>query len=97
MALTDIVYKLLAFVVLAPIVATAFRLFVQFSGRTVLADEDILVFFISPIGWLCFIIVGGLWLAIVALGQAALLRLLERNRPEVRIQVIEGLGFALSR
>jgi glycerophosphoryl diester phosphodiesterase len=96
MALTDVVYKILTFIVLAPIVATAFRLFVEFSGRTVLADEDILLFFISPVGWLCFITVGGLSLAIVALGQAALLHLLHKNTPDRRRRVIEGLGFALS-
>jgi glycerophosphoryl diester phosphodiesterase len=96
MALTDVVYKILAFVVFAPIVASAFRLFVALSGRTVLADEDILLFFISPVGWFCFITVVGLWLAIVASGQAALLHVLRSNRPADRFQVIEGLGYALS-
>ena len=58
LALTDIFYKLIAFALLTPIVAVLFQVFMTLSGRTVLADEDILFFFVKPLGWVCLIIVG---------------------------------------
>ena len=51
LALTDIAYKLLAFIVLTPIVSVAFHLFLAASGRHIVADEDILQFVQEPIGW----------------------------------------------
>ncbi len=69
--LADIFYKVIAFAALTPIVAILFQLFLSISGRDVLADEDILFFFIRPLGWICLIAVGGVATAIVALEQAA--------------------------
>ncbi len=97
LAVTDIAYKVLAFVILTPIVTFAFRLFVKFSGRPALADHDILRFFTSPTGWLCFVVVGGLWLGIMALEQAALFRVLQQRRAEGRNGVVDSLKFAFAR
>ena len=97
LALTAVLFKFLAFVLLTPLVSIAFRLFVAFSGRTVLADTDILFFFASPIGWACFAGVGGLWLAVVALEQSAMLHLLRRRKRAHRRPVLASLQFALLR
>jgi glycerophosphoryl diester phosphodiesterase len=94
--LTGIAYKLLAFVLLTPIVSLAFRWFVDSSGRQVLADQDILFFFVSPVGGICLITVGGLWLAIAALEQAALLNVLSDRESEGLTRMPEAIGFALS-
>ena len=92
--LTDLVYKLVAFVVLTPLVGVLFRVLLAAAGKTVLADQDILFFFLGPVGWLCGITVGGLWLAIVALEQAALMAVLCANQKQRHIALVDAVQFA---
>ena len=70
---TDVIYKLVAFVVLTPLVGGALRLFLSTSGSAVVADEDILSFVLSPIGLTTLVLIGAVTLAIVALEQACLM------------------------
>ena len=74
LVVTDIVFKAVAFVVLTPLVGMLFQWFISMSGRSVLADEDILYFFISPIGWVCVVVVGAVWIAIIALPHHELIQ-----------------------
>jgi glycerophosphoryl diester phosphodiesterase len=94
LALTDIAYKIIAFIVLTPLVGILFRVLVAVSGKSVLADQDILAFFLGPVGWVCFVAVGGIWLGIVALEQAALLGILCAAADENRLGVLGALRFA---
>lgn len=71
--LTGIFYQLITFILLTPLVSVLFRFFVSMSGKTLLADQDILFFFVAPLGWLCLITVGALWLGIMALQLAAMM------------------------
>lgn len=96
LARADIVYKLVAFVLLTPLVAIVFRAMLAWSGRSVLADQDILLFFLKPTGWAATIVLGGMWLAIVALEQAALMAILCANQTKRRIVVVTALRFALA-
>jgi glycerophosphoryl diester phosphodiesterase len=66
------------------------------SGRTVLADQDIFLFFVQPAGLLCGVLVGGLLLAILALEQAALMAVLYVNQAGRRIDLVAALRFALA-
>ena len=91
--LTDIVYKIIAFVLLTPLVAILFQTFIGLSGNTVLADQDVLYFLLGPVGWICLVLVGALWLGIVALEQAALLAILATPESK-RIGVVQALQFA---
>ena len=93
LALTDIVYKIIAFVVLTPLLGLLFRVLLAASGSAVLADQDILFFFLGPVGWICFITVGALWLGIVALEQSALMGILCASRQQ-RIGIVGALRFA---
>ena len=70
---TDLLFKLIAYVVLFPSVGLLFGLFVWTSGRDVLADTDIARFAISPWGLACLVLVGGAAIAIYALEHAVLL------------------------
>ena len=80
--ITDIVYKLLAFLILTPLAAVMLRTFLSLSGTSVLADEDILFFFLKPLGWVTLIVLGGVLIAIVALEQAGLMTIaLGARRP----------------
>ncbi len=70
---TDLVFKVVAFVLLTPLVSLLFRLFLAISGRTILADADIAKFLLHPLGWLTVIIVGGGAIGILALEQSVLM------------------------
>ncbi len=61
-----------------------------------MSDVDILYFFLRPVGWLCLIIVAALWLAIIALEQAALLGILAARTANQRLGVVGALRFASS-
>ncbi len=73
LVVTDILFKAISFVLLAPAVALLFRIFVSLSGRTVLADTDIASFFLHPIGWIALVIVGAAVVGLFALELAALM------------------------
>ncbi|MCH2210941.1 MAG: glycerophosphoryl diester phosphodiesterase membrane domain-containing protein [Fuerstiella sp.] len=93
MLATDVVYKMVAFVLLTPLVAALFRLFLALSGQTVLADLDILLFFLSPAGWICLITVGVLWAAIAAMELAVLLAVLAADEYR-HVRVRDAILFA---
>jgi len=94
LALTDVAYKFIAFIVLTSLVGILFRILLATSDKSVLADQDILFFFLGPVGWICFVVVGGLWLGIVALEQAALMGILCAAADGKRLGVIGALRFA---
>jgi len=94
LVLTDITYKIIAFVILTPLAGLFFRAFLSVSGNRVLADQDILFFFLKPVGWICLIAVGAVSITILALEQAALLGLLGSLHGRQRPGVIDALRFA---
>ncbi|QDT28359.1 glycerophosphodiester phosphodiesterase [Gimesia panareensis] len=92
----DMLYKLLAFVVLTPLFAILFRTLLALGGQSVLTDVDIALFFAGPFGWICAITLGAVWLTIVALEQASLLSILATRASGQKPEVIESLRFAAS-
>ncbi|NQT86883.1 glycerophosphoryl diester phosphodiesterase membrane domain-containing protein [bacterium] len=97
LALTDIVYKAAAFAVLTPLAGLLFSLFVGLSGRTVLADEDILYFLLGPVGWFALVVVGGAAVGILALELAALMMIACGTTEARRVGVLPALRFTASR
>ncbi len=94
LVLTDITYKLIAFVVLTPAIGILFRVLIATSGNSILTDQDILFFFLGPVGWICSVAVGALWLSIIALEQAALLGIVGAASFQKRMGVVPALRFA---
>jgi len=90
----DLLYKLLAFVLLTPLFVALFRCLLMLAGQSVLSDVDIAVFFAGPFGWFCAIVLGAVWLAIAALEQASLLAILAGRAKGQKMGVIESLRFA---
>jgi hypothetical protein len=82
--LTDLLYKAAAFVLLTPAAGFLLAALVSLSGRDLVADQDILRFLLGPIGWLALLGAGAVSLAILALGQAALM-LVAFGRTEDRV------------
>ena len=81
---------------LTPLVTILFRALLVMSGKAVLADQDILLFFVQPAGLLSGVLVGGLVLAILAPEQAALMAVLYANLARRRIDLVAALRFALA-
>jgi len=96
LALTDVAAKAIAFVLLTPLLAILFRAVLAMSGRTVLADQDILLFLLEPAGLLIAVLFGGLLLAIVAMEQAALMAVLYADRAGRRIDAAAAIRFAVA-
>ena len=97
LVLTDLVYKALAFGLLTPLLGVVFRLMITLSGESVLSDTDIALFLVRPLGWLCFIVAGALWLAIKALEQASLLGIICAQTDGEHLGVLGSLRFAYSK
>ncbi len=96
LALTGIVFKLIAFVLLTPLVGLLFQFLIALSGTSVLTDVDILYLLVRPIGWVCVVMVGAVWLAIIALEQASLLGILCAKQLDQRLGVFGALRFAVA-
>ena len=79
---------------LTPLIGILFRVLIAASGKSILTDQDILFFFLGPIGWICFVAVGALWLGIIALEQAALLGIVGAANSQKRLGVAPALRFA---
>ena len=90
----DLLYKLVAFVLLTPLFVALFRCLLMFAGQSVLSDVDIAMFFAGPFGWFCAIVLGAVWLAIVALEQASLLAILAAHAQGQKMGAIGSLHFA---
>lgn len=91
---TDLLYKLLAFVILTPLLAGLFHFLLAIAGQSVLTDVDIALFFAGPFGWLCAIVLGAVWLSIVALEQASLLAILAARHRGQQLGMLDSLRFA---
>ncbi len=94
LALTDIAYKLLAVAVLVPFVSFLLHVLVTLSGRTVVADEDIVQFLLEPLGLICLVVIGALSIAIAALEQAALMGVVCAAQVPRHLGVTRALVFA---
>ncbi|MGY8770028.1 MAG: glycerophosphodiester phosphodiesterase family protein [Pirellulales bacterium] len=92
--IVDIAYKAVAAMILFPVVSLFFRLLISTSGGEVLSDIDILFFFLKPLGWICFIVCGGLLLGILALEQATLMYVLVVSSDQRKVRLIEALQYA---
>ena len=74
LAATDVLYKAIAFAVLAPSITILARLLIRRSGATAITDVDIaLFFFTTKTGALVLVLVGALIAAVTAIEQACLM------------------------
>ncbi len=94
---TDLSYKILAFVILTPLSAFLLRGLIRFSGQIALSDQDILFFFLKPLGWLSLMVAGGILVGIVAMELAALMVLGFATTEKQDIGVIEALSATFRR
>ena len=90
---TDVIYKIIALVVLTPVVGLALKFFMSTRGSSVLADQDILFFFLSPVGLAALVVVGAVSLAILTLEQACLMAIGFGETQDLHIRTIDALWY----
>lgn len=94
---TDLVFKLLTFAVLTPLLGLVLQAGVAASGHTFVADMDILLFLLRPLGVFLLIGISALSIAIVALELACLMAIGVGSTAGVRIDAWQALRFAFAR
>jgi glycerophosphoryl diester phosphodiesterase len=97
LALTDLAWKIVAFVALTPLVTLFFRTWMALSGPAVVADQDLLAIFAPPLGAVVAVVIGAMLLAILALEQAALMAVLQLRLAGLNAAPATALRFALAR
>ncbi|NKB88422.1 MAG: glycerophosphodiester phosphodiesterase [Acidobacteria bacterium] len=95
--LAGLVYKVLAFAVLTPLVGALVTLFVRSSGGDVVADTDIFFFFLSPIGVATALVVGAVAGTATALDHAGLMSICYGHRRGHVVGFWAAVAFALRR
>ena len=93
----DLLFKLLAFALLTPLVGLAFRAGAAAAGNSVLADMEILFFLFRPLGLILAVVCLALSVAIVALEQASLMAIAFAAAEGVRLERGQVLRFLLIR
>lgn len=97
LVVTDIAFKVIAFVVLTPVLGLCQRLTIWLASDGLLSDTDFIYLFTHPVGLCCGILVASVWLAIRALEQASLLSILGAKDEGKRLQPLGAVRFAMSR
>ncbi len=90
---TDVVYKIIAFVVLTPLVGLVLEFFMSTKGSSVLADQDILFFVLSPVGLATLVVVGAVSLAILTLEQACMMAIGFGETRNLHVRTTDALWF----
>lgn len=94
LVITDLACEAIAFVILTPLVSILFRAMLAVYGTSVLADHDIMWFFLGPVGWIALILVVAGNIAIIALEQAALMTIALGASQGRRVSFWSALRFA---
>ena len=89
----DVVYKIIAFVVLTPLVGLLLKFFMSTRDSTVLADQDILFFILSPVGLAALVVVGAVSLAILTLEQACLMAIGFGETRDLHVRTTDALWY----
>ncbi len=92
---TDLLFKLLALAVLAPLLGLLWQGLLGFAGQSILSDVDIAMFFARPFGWFCLVVLGAVWLAIIALELGALLYILAARSVGTQPRSVAAVRYIL--
>jgi len=96
MLTVNLAYTLLGIVLLAPLPGLVVRLLMRLSGSTVIADQDIVFFLLTPLGIATLILATAVLVAIGALAQASLM-FIGLPGPGRQPTALDALRFAAAR
>ncbi len=90
-------YTALGFAVVAPMAGLVGRLALSLKGSVAVADQDIAVFLLSPVGLTALVLVAALTIIIVVLEQCSLMAIAAGGMRGERWTAREGVAFAATR
>lgn len=85
----------LAFAVVTPLVAALMRLAIALSGEPALADQDIAIFLLSPVGLLCLVAAASVLITAAVLETAVMMSIDLADRRGARLRLFGGLRHVL--
>lgn len=95
--ITDVLYKLAALTLIAPLVGLTIHAVVATSGSAAVADQEIIYLLLRPVGLVGLLVVAALTLAIVALEQACLMALVGDSNTRRDVRSVSAILFGLRR
>jgi glycerophosphoryl diester phosphodiesterase len=95
--LTGVFYRILGVAIFTPLVGLVMWIFLATSGRTVVADEDLLLVLLHPFGLAALVVIGGGMLAIIAMEQACLMTIAFGSVHYLAVSVRQALRYAFVR
>lgn len=90
-------YTALGFTLFAPLVSALGKLLLKGSSKQILADTDILFFFLSPYGITALLIFSALLITIIIFELSSMMFLYTAKSAEQNIGLIHALGFTTAR
>jgi len=90
-------YVALGVILFTPLVGIAGKLLLRFSGQTVVADQDIIYFLLTPSGMVALILFSGLLITILAFEQASMMLVCGYAMRGLHIGVMQSLHFTARR
>ncbi len=97
LAVTDLLAKVVGFVLLTPMAGILLGLLVSWRGGGVVTDEDILFFFLRPLGIATLLLAGAIFAGIAFAEQAGLMTIVFGARHERSITYFEALRHVVKR
>lgn len=94
---TSVLYRAIAFVILAPMASALARLFLKGSGRIVVSNDEIASFVLEPLGIAALIVMGSVGLSLFALEQACLMTLFHTSEQKALWQAVDSLKRVLGK
>ena len=92
-----VVFRVLEILLLVPLVGGIFRLGLAFSGRSVIADVDIVYFVIGPIGAICCISIAAIQLAFLSIELVGFLGSMGATSQNQSPTILDILRFAFGK
>ncbi|WP_133169951.1 glycerophosphodiester phosphodiesterase family protein [Shimia abyssi] len=92
-----LVFSLVLGTVLVPVMALAVRLALKLSGQPALADFDIAVFLLSPVGFVAFLFLAGFALFLFVLDVSFMMAIVLRERHSGETRVLETIMLIVPR
>ena len=94
--MTHLAYVALGAVLFAPLVGLVSYIPLYLTGSSVLADQDIIYFLLTPVGLAVLVLFAALLITIIAFEQASIMAICAGNNQGAHIGMMQALHFAVS-
>jgi glycerophosphoryl diester phosphodiesterase len=95
--ITHVIYSALGVIALFPVTGLIGRLFLSLSGESALADQDILLFAMTPLGLAAVVVLSAMMVFVIAFEQASLMAIGISIQQGRAITVLSALNFGVTK